>query len=395
MFVLKVVELLLLNYKFEIYPSEKQKETLEKWLSICRHQYNSALLDKQSHYKKYNKSLSRYQLQKQLTQDKKIFPILKEIPSQPLQEVFFRLEKSFDKFFKRDARYPKIKKYKDYNSITFTQFGTGTQTTKNKKMAKTKIQPVRYAASFDDENNLFLSKLGAIKIIIHRELEGKIKQVIIKRKGNRWFAIFSVERHVNPQIRVNNNATGIDVGIKKFAVLADGTEIENPKYLVKSEKKLKRQQRKLSRMKTGSHNWKKQLVKVQKIHTKVTNQRKDFLHKKSYRISNQYSIVIVEDLKIKNMVKNRHLAKSIHDAGWGTFKNMLNYKCERNGGKLVKVKPHYTSQNCSTCGQTVQKALSIRTHICKHCGTILDRDHNAAKNIEKAGLQQMKWKPTV
>jgi len=207
--------LLLLNYKFEIYPSEEQKETLEKWLSICRHQYNSALLDKQNHYKKYNKGLSRYQLQKQLTQDKKVFPILKKIPSQPLQEVFFRLEKSFDKFFKGDARYPKIKKFKDYNSITFTQFGTGTQKVKNKKTGKTKIQPVRYAASFDDDHHLCISKLGAIKIIIHRVLEGKIKQVVIKRKGNRWFAIFSVEGHANPQNQVGSDkTTGIDVGIK-------------------------------------------------------------------------------------------------------------------------------------------------------------------------------------
>lgn len=259
----------------------------------------------------------------------------------------------------------------------------------------TKIQPVRYAASFDSDGNLFISKLGSIKIILHRKPEGNIKQAIIKRKGNRWFAIFSVERPANPPENLADliKTTGIDVGIKKFAVLSDGTEIDNPTYLRKKEKSLKRQQKKLSRMKRSSNNWKKQVEKVQKIHAKVANQRRDFQHKQSYWISNKYSVVIVEDLTIRNMVKNRHLAKSIHDAGWGSFKHMLMYKCERNGGFFVKVKPHYTSQNCSACGRTVKKSLSIRTHLCKHCGTILDRDHNAAMNIEKAGLQQIKWKP--
>ena len=143
-------------------------------------------------------------------------------------------------------------------------------------------------------------------------------------------------------------------------------------------------------MKKGSSNWKKQCKRLNKIHSKVSNQRKDFLHKLSYQISNTYGVVCVENLKVKNMVKNRHLAKSIHDAGWGMFRSFLTYKCERNGGLLVKVKPYYTSQDCSGCGNTVKKSLSIRTHVCPKCGLVLDRDHSAAINIEKAGLEQIR-----
>ncbi|WP_164670333.1 RNA-guided endonuclease InsQ/TnpB family protein [Virgibacillus doumboii] len=387
---------MILNYKYEIYPTEKQVELLDSWISICRQQYNAALLDKQRYYKKHKKGLSRYNLQKQQVKDKKKLAVLKNVPSQPLQEVFFRLEKAFDKFFKEDAKYPKQKKYKDYSSITFTQFGVGTQKVNNKKTGKMRIQPVRFAASFDNNGHLRVSKLGSININLHRKLGGPVKQDVIKRQGGRWFAIFSVEKHVNQTaIDGGYSTTGIDVGIKKFAVLPDGTEIKNPKFLRKEEKKLKRMQRKLSRREKGSENWKKQLERVQKIHTKVANQRRDFHHKQSFRVSNDYSMVFVEDLRIKNMVKNRNLAKSIHDAGWGNFRNMLVYKCERNGGLLVKVKPHYTSQNCSGCGKKVKKSLSVRTHVCKDCGTILDRDHNAALNIEKVGLDQMGLSPTA
>lgn len=381
---------MLLNYKYEIYPSDEQIEILIRWINICRQMYNSALLDKSKIYKTKKKNYKRTEMQQQLTLDKKKHPFLKEVPSQPLQEVFFRLDKAFDKFFKKDVKYPKIKKFKDYQSITFTQFGMSRQNLKDKKTGKVKRQLARRACSLGKGGQLLISKLGLIKVDWHRKLDGKVKQVVIKRQGNRWFAIFSVERHVNQSVSLDTHkTTGIDVGIKKFVVLSNGEEIQNPKFLRQEEKKLKKAQRRLNKCKKGSKNWYKQLAKVQKIHTKVVNQRKDFLHKVSFRLSNTYGIVCVEDLKIKNMAKNRHLAKSIHDAGWGMFRNFLSYKCERNGGRLVKVKPHYTSQNCSTCDETIKKSLSVRTHVCTKCGTILDRDQNAAINIEKAGLNQI------
>ncbi|WP_090083131.1 RNA-guided endonuclease InsQ/TnpB family protein [Lentibacillus persicus] len=384
-----------MNYKYEMFPNEEQMQLLASWLSICRQQYNSALLDKQRFYQKNKMGLPRTQLQKQQKADKQKTPLLKTIPSQPLQEVFFRLERAYKNFFEGRARYPKLKKHKDYNSLTFTQFGMAKRQVKNKTTGEVKRRDVRYAASLDEHNYLLISKLGAVYVNFHRPLEGKVKQVTIKRQGSRWFAIFSVERHVNETVAFPVQSTGIDVGIQKFAVLSDGTTIENPTFLLKAERKLKRAQKKLSRMRKGSNNWKKQCQKVQQLHIKVANQRRDFLHKLSYRLSKTYKFVFAEDLMIRNMVKNRHLAKSIHDAGWGAFGNMLDYKCHNNGGKLVRIKPHYTSQDCSGCKARVRKSLSIRTHICKSCGTILDRDHNAAINIEAAGLALFNLSPTA
>ncbi|WP_370642471.1 RNA-guided endonuclease InsQ/TnpB family protein [Virgibacillus salidurans] len=329
-----------MNYKYEMFPNEEQMQTMDSWLSICRHQYNSALLDKQRFYQKNKSGLSRTKLQKQQKADKQKIPFLKTIPSQPLQEVFFRLESAYKNFFEGRARYPKIKKHKDYNSMTFTQFGVEKRNIKNKKTGEVNVRDVRYAASLDENNRLLISKLGAVYVNFHRPLEGKVKQVTMKRQGSRWFAIFSVERHVNETVDFPVQSTGIDVGIQKFAVLSNGSKVENPKFLLKEEKKLKRAQKKLSRMKKGSNNWKKQLQKVQQLHIKVANQRRDFLHKRSYHLSKTYKFVFVEDLNIRNMVKNRHLAKSIHDTGWGAFCNKLEYKCENNGGKLVRIKPH-------------------------------------------------------
>lgn len=397
MFIIELLEqtfggddIMKLNYRFEIYPTIEQQHTLERWISICRQQYNSALLDKQRYYKQNKKDLTRYELQNQQKLDKKIYHFLKEVPSQPFQEVFARLEKAYKKFFKKDAGYPKMKSFKEYRSITLTQFGMFKYKKKDGSLGTS-----RRMCSLTKGGKLLISKLGVIDIKWHRKLDGRVKQVVIKHQGNRWFATFCVEKHVNQDsICDANKTTGIDVGIKKFAVLSNGEEVQNPTFLRKEERKLKRAQRKHSKMKKGSKNWCKQVDKLQQIHTKIANQRKDFLHKLSFRLTNSYGVICIEDLKIKNMVRNRHLAKSIHDAGWGMFRTFLSYKAKRNGGCLVMVKSHYTSQKCSNCGETVKRSLSVRTHVCKQCGTVLDRDHNAAINIEKAGLTQIAYQPT-
>lgn len=235
------------------------------------------------------------------------------MPSQPLQETLDRLGKAFDQFFKKEVRYPKLKKHKDYHSITFTQFGISKQ-----KDKKGKIHTVRRAVSFGKEGKLFISKLGLVDICLHRKLDGKVKQVIIKRQNERWFAIFCVERQADPPQAVHqaSKTAGIDVGIKKFAVLSNGKEILHPDFLCKEEKKLKRAQKKFSRKKKGSSNWQKQADRLQKLHAKVANQLKDFLHKTEFRLTNTYSIICVEDLNIRNLVKNRKVSKLIYDAGW-------------------------------------------------------------------------------
>ncbi|MEH6946943.1 RNA-guided endonuclease TnpB family protein [Bacillus sp. JJ634] len=367
---------MLLNQKYEIFPTEEQREMLDRWLQYCRQTYNSALLDKERKYKQSKEPYNRYDMQKQQTLDKKEYPFLKEIPSQPLQEVFVRLKKAFDYFFRKNAKYPKQKKYKEYTSMTFPQFGFSKKGN-------------RMAMSFSDNGKLHNTKLGEIDILLHRPIEGAIKQLIIKRQGKRWYAIFCVERQALPSTIDTNLAVGIDVGLNKYAVLSNGLEYENPRFLRKKEKQLKKAQRMLSKKKKKSSNYIKQVQRVRQLHEKVANQRKDFLHKLSYNLAKDYSVIVVENLNIRNMVRNRKLSKSISDAGWGMFRNMLAYKCENRGGTLIKAEPTFTSQDCSCCGNRVKKSLSIRTHICTKCGTLLDRDHNASLNILQKGLEEL------
>ncbi|WP_141540444.1 RNA-guided endonuclease InsQ/TnpB family protein, partial [Bacillus cereus] len=181
----------------------------------------------------------------------------------------------------------------------------------------------------------------------------------------------------------------IDVGLHAYAVLSNETIFENPRFLLQKEKQLKKAQRNLSKKNKGSVNYRKQVERVRNLHEKVANQRKDFLHKLSYHLTQMYSVICIESLDIRNMVRNRNVSKSISDAGWGIFCKMLMYKCKKFGGLLVKVDPAYTSQDCSSCGNRVKKSLSIRTHICTKCGTVLDRDHNASLNILQKGLEQL------
>lgn len=243
--------------------------------------------------------------------------------------------------------------------------------------------------SFADNGKLYNKRLGEIDILLHRPIEGIIKQFIIKRQSKRWYAVFSVERQVVPSSLVMEHAIGIDVGLNKYAVLSNEMSFKNPKFLRQKEKQLKKAQRNLSKKKKGSANYKKQVERIHNLHEKVANQRKDFLHKLSYRLTQMYSVICMENLDIRNMVRNRKVSKSISDAGWGAFCRMLSYKCEKFGGLLVKVDPAYTSQDCSGCGNRVKKSLSIRTHICAKCGTVLDRDYNASLNILRKGLEQL------
>ncbi|EEL50087.1 RNA-guided endonuclease InsQ/TnpB family protein [Bacillus mycoides] len=368
---------MLLSQKYEIFPTKEQGETLDRWLQYCRQTYNSALLDKQRKYKENKELYTRSDMQKQQTIDKKKYPFLKEVPSQPLQEVFLRLKKAYDGFFRGDANYPKLKKYKDYNSLTFPQFGF-------KPNGKHRL-----AMSFAENGKLYNKGLGEIEIHLHRPIEGTIKQLILKRQAKRWYAIFSVERQaVSPSID-RENAVGIDVGLHAYAVLSNETVFENPRFLLQKEKQLKKAQRNLSKKNKGSVNYRKQVERIRNLHEKVANQRKDFLHKLSYHLTQMYSVICIENLDIRNMVRSRNVSKSISDAGWGIFRKLLMYKCEKFGGLLVKVDPAYTSQDCSSCGNRVKKSLSIRTHICTKCGTVLNRDHNASLNILQKGLEQL------
>ncbi len=237
------------------------------------------------------------------------------------------------------------------------------------------------------DGKLYLSKVGDIKIKLHRPIKGQIKTLTITKEADGWYACFSVEVTVRKTApKLVRSAVGVDVGLESFATLSDGTQIENPRWFRKAEKKLALHQRNLSRKQLKSLNRDKQRDKVAKLHKKTANQRKDFQHKVSRQLVEGNDLIAYEDLNVRGMVKNRHLAKSISDAGWRQFIAFVCYKAEEAGSMAVAVNPFSTSIDCSGCGFPVEKTLAQRIHKCPNCGLEIPRDWNAALNIRKLGL---------
>ena len=358
------------TYKYRLYPTKLQAIKLAETLEYCRVLYNCALEQRKTAYRQFRISINYNSQSSELKDIKQAFPEYKQVHAQVLQDVLIRLNNAFKKFFARLRKgekpgYPRFKGRGWYDSFTYPQ--SGFSLTDNKKG----YQRVK------------LSKIGSIKVKLHRCIKGTIKTCLVKREVDKWYVCFSCE--VEPNILPKTHKTvGIDVGLEKFAALSDGNIIENPRCLRKSEAKLKYEQRKLSRKKKGSNSRKKQRIIVAKIHRKIKNQRNDFLQKLSTMLIQRYDAIILEDLKIKNIVKNHHLAKSISDASWSKFMKYLSYKAESAGRKVILVNPRNTSQICSGCGVIVKKSLATRTHKCS-CGLVLDRDINAAINILRLG----------
>jgi putative transposase len=231
-----------------------------------------------------------------------------------------------------------------------------------------------------------LSKIGNIPIILHRIPKGKIKTLTIKQNNaGQWFAVFSCEIDVPAVKHQSIEKIGIDVGLENFATLSNGDVVANPGHISKSEKRLKLLQRRLSRKVKGSANRRKARFRLAKQHIKVVNQRSDFLHKLSHRLTKTYSFIAVEDLNIRGMVRNHHLAKYITDASWNTFIRNLEYKAVTSGSELVKINPRNTSKTCSNCGTIIEMPLNKREFHCPSCGLSCHRDLNASINILKVG----------
>jgi putative transposase len=236
---------------------------------------------------------------------------------------------------------------------------------------------------------LVLSKIGSMRIRLHRPPGGDVKTLTVKRMpSGKWFAVFCCKAEAQPKEKPHEDV-GIDLGLECFAALSDGTRIENPRYYRGSERRLAHLQRCLSRKERGSRNHMRARLRVARLHERVENRRSDFLHKASRAVADSYGTVYVEDLKIRN----HRLAKSISDAGWGRFVRMLCYKEEESGGRVVLVDPRGTSQRCSGCGEAVIKSLSVRLHECPYCGLVLDRDLNAARNVLEIGRGPPDLKP--
>ncbi len=372
-------------YKFRLYPTKKQAHALSWTLDRCRELYNAALQERRDAYRMAGKSITYYDQANQLPEIKDIREEYQDIHSQVLQDVLRRVKKAFDAFFRRckngeEPGYPRFQGRNHYDSFCYPQGG--------------------YNLTHD--NRVCLSKIGSIKVKLHRQINGTIKTCTIKREGDCWFVVFACEVESDP-LPEKSEAVGIDLGLLHFATLSTGETIENPRYYRKAEKKLERLQQALSRKKRGSHRRKKVVKQVGKAQRKVANQRKDFLHKASHQIISSYGLIVLEDLQPAHMSKrpkpkqdengnyvpNGAAAKgglntSIVDAGWAMFQQFCTYKAANAGREVLLVNPKYTSQVCSGCGIVNKKELSERWHSCE-CGTELDRDHNAAINILALG----------
>ena len=356
------------TYQFRIYPNKNHEVIMNRTLTTCRWLYNNSLAERkrQAEINELERTfgicpwgkpewLNYYDQANSLSGSKTEFQ--KEVQSQVLQNVLKRVERGFKNFF-NGFGYPRFQGRDRYNSFTYPQSGFELK-----------------------DGKLILSKIGVIKIVQHREIEGKIKTCTIKKDIDQWYVSFSVEIDI-PIIPVEiKTETGIDVGLKSLITMSNGCQIEPPEFLRKSEDKLTHEQKRLSRKKLRSKNRNNQRIIVAKVHRRIRNQRKDFAHKISKILVEEYDCIVFEDLQVQNMVKNHHLAKSISDAGWSQLINFTKTKAEYAGKIVELVNPRNTSQNCSSCGNTVKKDLSVRVHSCPFCGLVLDRDHNAAINI--------------
>jgi putative transposase len=363
------------------YKAEINKETEAncfRWLNLCRTLYNAALEQRIIAWRQHHKNISKYDQGYELPELKKQLPEFKNIDAQCLRNTITRLNTAYQSFFRRVKRgekpgFPRFKSKLRYNSFTLLQ---------NSWKLKGKY--------------LTIKKLGIFKLRLSRPIEGDIKSIIIKRTpANKWFVTFSCNNVLEKKLSPVNKSIGLDVGLKHFLTDSENNTVRNPRFFRTAEKLLRRRQRRLSRRKRGSKRRNKARHQVAKAYEKITNQRKDFLHKVANHYIKNYDIICVEKLSIKSMVQNHRFSKSISDVGWGVFFEMLAYKAEEAGRKLIKVPPQYTSQKCSGCGEIVKKSLSVRTHVCQHCGLKLDRDHNAALNILRAGQARQTLTPAI
>jgi putative transposase len=362
------------TFKFRLYPNRQQRDKLAATLDVCRELYNGALEERIGAWKNRTPVWCNDQIN-QLPDIKETRPDVAGVFSQVLQDTLRRLNKTYKAFFGRVKRgqkagFPRFKGRNRYNSFTYPQRG------------------------FKLGSKLQLSKIGNLKIKQHRDIQGKIKTLTIRREAGCWYACFSVKFEPVFLPR-KDNAIGLDMGLETFARRSDGTPIENPRYYQKAQARLRRAQRRVARRTNKkSKRRRKAVLLLQKAHAHVTNQRKHFQHQESYKLVQNFGTIVVEDLNIKGL-SGGMLSKAVHDVGWSSFLNVLSYKAENAGRQLIKVDPKYTSQECPNCHAIKKKPLSERVHRC-HCGLTLHRDHAAALVILGRGLRlQAQTKPAV
>ena len=366
-------------YKYRIYPNKQQEELIQKTFGCCRFVYNQYLAKRIELYKTDKSTLNYNACSNDLRRLKQENEWLKEVDSVSIQSALKDLDVAYQNFFRRvkqgdsKAGFPRFKSKKE-----------------NKKSYKTKYTNGNIRVL---SNKIKLPKLGLVKCKVSKQIEGRILNTTISQNpsGKYFVSVCCTDIEI-PQYSSTSAVVGIDLGLKEFAITSDGQHIENPKYLFKSQKKFAKLQRQLSRKTIGSKNRNKARIKVARQYEKITNQRMDFLQKLSTQLIKDYDVICLEDLKIKNMVKNHKLAKSISDVSWSEFIRELQYKAEWQHKIVQKIDTYYpSSQLCSNCGYkfTGTKDLSVREWICPQCGVHHDRDENAAINILNEGLIEL------
>jgi putative transposase len=373
------------TYKYKLMPTPEQEQTLATVLWRCRELYNAGLEERKAAWEKCGVSVTCAMQSAQLPAIKEVRPDYREINAQVLQDVLHRLDKTFQAFFRRlqageRPGYPRFQGTDRYHSFTYPQVG-------------------KHRGAALDGGMLSLSKIGRLRLRLHRPLQGTPKTVTISREADGWYACISCAQVPIVPLPATGQETGIDVGLKVFLITADGDPTDNPRHYRRAERALRRAQRRVARRTKGSKRRRKAVQLLKRTHQLVQRQRRHFHHTTALDLLRAYDTISLEDLQVRNLVRNHHLAKRISDAGWAAFRTILTSKAAYAGKWVIAVPAQYTSQDCSgvlpdgsRCTQRVAKGLSVRTHVCPSCGLVLDRDENAALNILRAG--QARQAPT-